>query len=78
MSSQSTLDQRTGLRTDVQTSVRGKEDCPDEARNIRGLVVEGPFDGVGVPDVPHSLVGWIKDLGNPHVPGDDVHRGRED
>jgi len=58
--------------------VLGQEDCPNGVRKGLGLFVKSPLDLVGSPSVPHALVGWLKDLGSPHIPGDDFQRGSED
>lgn len=67
-----------GLRTGIQMPVMGQEDCPEGVRDVLGFVVEGPFNFVGLSGMPHVLVGRAKDLGGPHIPGNDVYRGGED
>jgi len=62
----------------VQTSVVGQEDRPNGVRNVLGLVVDSPFNLFGLPNVPDGPMGWSNNLGNPHVPGDKIHRGSED
>ena len=74
----SNLYQDTSLRTDVQTPSLGQIDSPDGIRDARGFLVEGPCDVVGFPDMPYGSRGGTKDLGNPDIPGSEVHRCGED
>jgi len=67
-----------GIRTEVQMPVPGQEDCSDGVRDVHRLVVECPFDLLGLSNVPHGFFVRISDLGNPHVPGGNGHRGGED
>ena len=78
--SASTKDREKGAnpRTGVQNPVVGQEDGPDRIRDVFGFVVDSPFDLVGLSNVPHGSLVWGKDLGDPHIPGDKVHRGSKD
>jgi len=59
---------------DVQTPTLGEEDRADGVRDVHGLLVERPFDVVGLPDAPYGLIGRVEDLGDPDIPGGEVHR----
>lgn len=58
--------------------VVGQEDSPSRVRDVLGLPVYSPSDLFGLADVPNGTRVWSKDLGNPHVPGGNVHRGSKD
>ena len=69
---------KTGLRTDVQTTAFRQINGPDGVRDALRLLVKGPFNGVCSPNLPYGGCVWTEDLGNPNVPGVELHRCGED